>query len=101
MKVFIYATEGLYQGLHGIEAFEVTEVGNLKEAECYAEEMAQNLIDDYGLEEEYEEFEPEFNYSIYAIADEYLGVSTADLNDIAGREGHEDFIRDYCGEELA
>ena len=100
MKVFIYATEGIYQGLHGVEALEVTEVDNLKEAGYYAVEMALDLIDDYGLEEEYEEFEPELNYSIYAIADEYLGVSITDLNDIAEREGHEDFIRDYCGEEL-
>ena len=102
MKVFIYATEELYQGLHGIEALEVVEIENLKEAEWIGQEMAESLIVEYGLEDEYEEsgIEYELNYSIYAIADEYAGMTIDELNQIAEREGYEDFIAQYCGEEL-
>ena len=106
MKVFIYATEGIYQGLHGIENHEVVEIENLKEAEWIGQEMAESLIDEFGLESDYYDedgeldFDPEFNYSIYAIADEYASMYIEELNDIADREGYETFIEKYCGEEL-
>lgn len=103
MKVFIYATEGLYGGLHGIEALEVMEVDNLEDAEFRGGEMADNLIYEYGLEDEYDEseIEPELNYLVYAIAPEYISMSDEELTDIAYNMGYEDFIDKYCGEELA
>ena len=106
MKVFIYATEGIYQGLHGISNQGVLEVENLEEAEWAGGDMSTSLIEEYNLEDEYYDedgeyiMEPEFNYSIYAIADEYASMSIEELNDIADREGHETFIEEYCGEEL-
>ena len=102
MKVFIYATEGIYQGLHGIYAQSVVEVDTPEEAEVIAWDLAGNLVDEFGLEEEYEEsgFEPEFDYSIYRISDEYAKATVGELEDIACNEGHESFIKDYCVEEI-
>lgn len=103
MKVFIYATEGMYQGLHGIFNQCVTEVDNLEKAELIGRDLAESLIEDYGLEEDYEEDEytdPEFDWVIYRIGDKFNHISTDDLNYIAYNMGHEDFIEQYCVEEL-
>jgi len=106
MKVFIYATEGIYQGLHGIYNQKVLEVKNIEEADWAGVEMSNSLIEEYGLEDDYYDedgeyyVEPDFNYLIYAIADEYASMSDKELTNIAYNMGYEDFIDKYCGEEL-
>lgn len=103
MKVFIYATEGLYQGLHGIYSQDVVEVDDIEEAKQIAIEMSDSLISDFGLEEEYEDsnFDIEYNCLVYSIRYEYENAYTcAELSDIAYNEGYEYFIEKYCGEEL-
>lgn len=106
MRVFIYATEGFYQGLHGIYNQCVTEVDNFEEAESIGRDLAVSLVEDYGLEEDYYDEEdeyiidPEFNWIICRIDDEFNHISTADLDSIAYDMGYEDFIEKYCVEEL-
>ena len=106
MKVFIYATEGIYQGLHGIFDQQVTEINDIEEGDMLGHEMAEGLISSFGLEDEYYDedgeyiMDPEFDYVIYPIADEYISMSDEELDNIAYREGYETFIEEYCGEEL-
>ena len=117
MKVFIYATEGMYQGLHGIEDMCVTEINSIDEGNDIGKEMAYDLITSFGLEDEYAmsqsdydeesgEF-PEWNgeaeelyWNIYEIKDEYKDMETSELDSIACNLGHESFIKEYCGKEL-
>ena len=106
MRVFIYATEGIYQGLHGISNQCVVEIKDTKEADEIGQEMAENLVEEYGLEDEYygdeddDEymFDPEFNWNIYKIRDD-VTESIEELDNIAYREGYETFIEEYCEEE--
>lgn len=103
MKVFIYATEGIYQGLHGISNQCVVEIKDIKEANEIGQEMAESLVEEYGLEDEYEDddaymFDSEFNWNIYKIRDN-VTESVEELDNIACREGHEIFIEEYCEEE--
>ena len=118
MKVFIYATEGMYQGLHGIEGMCVTEINSIDEGNAIGKEMAYDLITSFGLEDEYAmsqsdydeesgEF-PEWNgeaeelyWNIYEIKDEYKDMETRELDSIVCNLGHESFIKEYCGKELS
>ena len=125
MKVFIYATEGMYQGLHGIEDMCVTEINSIHEGNAIGKEMAYDLITSFGLEDEYAMLEdeyamsqsdydeesgefPEWNgeaeelyWNIYEIKDEYKDIETSELDSIACNLGHESFIKEYCGKELS
>ena len=66
MQVYIYATEGIYQGLHGINWCGVVDVDSIEEANEWGYENAIDLISSYGLEREYEE--------TYAMADHSSGT---------------------------
>ena len=61
MRVFIYACENTYQGLHGICDMRVVDVSSLEEANEYGMEMSEDVIQSYDIidesldEEEYEE----------------------------------------------
>lgn len=45
MRVYIYATEGTYQGLHGIYNCQVNDI---EEANDYGYEMAYNVAESFG-----------------------------------------------------
>lgn len=113
MRVFIYAYEGQYCGLHGIEDLTCTEVNSIKEAEEIGREMSENVISSFGLEDEWlaEDDESEdctdygtyaeyfgLQYEIYKIKDE-VNLSIRELDSICSRLGKETFINEYCEPE--
>jgi hypothetical protein len=51
-RYFIYASEGYYQGLHGINDFGIYLCRSFKEAEETGEELSRQLIQSYNLVEE-------------------------------------------------
>ena len=78
MKVFIYAYEDKYGGLHGIYDQTVVEVADMKEANMIGNDMSWGVIDSWGLSQDYdedyedEEFEVEYGteWIIYKIRDD-------------------------------
>lgn len=99
MRVYIYATEGTYQGLHGVYNCQVVDVGDIEEANEYGYEMAFNVAESYGLTDEDEEIEQEFNWIIYSIKDS-VEKTTDELDEICARMGFETFVDEYCDERL-
>lgn len=99
MRVFIYATEGMYQGLHGIYWQAVVDVENREEADEYGREEAFSLIESYGLEEEYgedyEDYAAECCWEVYKIRDD-ITLSTHELDKICARNDRDTFIDEYC-----
>lgn len=102
VKVFIYATEGLYQGLHGIYFQDVMDVDNRIEADDIAWEQARGLVESYGLEEEYDEFgtdyESEFCWEVHKIRND-VTLSWHELQLECSRLDRDSFIEQYCDEE--
>lgn len=99
MRVYIYATEGTYQGLHGVYSCQVVDVGDIEEANEYGYEMAFNVAESYGLTDEDEEIEQEYNWIIYSIKDS-VEKTTNELDEICARMGFETFVDKYCNERL-
>lgn len=118
MKVFVYAYEGMYQGLHGIEDLDVLEVSdNLEEAEKeindWGREASEELIYSYGLEDEYcntenEDDEWDITESIYycergwyayKVRDD-VTLSLDELREKCFNEGKNLFIKEYCEKEV-
>ena len=105
-RVFIYACENSYGGLHGIEDMTVTEVSDLKVADEIGRDMSLGVIESYGLAEEYEE-EDEVEYDtdentcweIYKIKDG-ICISTSELDAECCNLGKEGFIEEYCEKEM-
>jgi hypothetical protein len=99
MKVFIYATEGLYDGLHGIYSLAVYDVDSVNEAEDIGFDMAEDLVYQYGLEDEYSErqLEPHYYCTIYKIADD-VDYSVEELDRMCHRLGRDLFVLKYCEE---
>lgn len=99
MRVYIYATEGTYQGLHGVYNCQVVDVSDIEEANEYGYEMAFNVAESCGLTDEDEEIEQEFNWIIYSIKDS-AEKTTDELDEICARMGFETFVDKYCDERL-
>lgn len=99
MRVYIYATEGTYQGLHGVYSCQVVDVGDIEEVNEYGYEMAFNVAESYGLTDEDEEVEQEYNWIIYSIKDS-VEKTTDELDEICVRMGFETFVDEYCDERL-
>lgn len=99
MRVYIYATEGTYQGLHGVYNCQVVNVGDIEEANEYGYEMAFNVAESYGLTDEDEEIEQEYNWTIYSIKNS-VEKTTDELDEICARMGFETFVDKYCDERL-
>lgn len=99
MRVYIYATEGTYQGLHGVYSCQVVDVGDIEEANEYGYEMAFNVAESYGLTDEDEEVEQEYNWIIYSIKDS-VEKTTDELDEICVRMGFETFVDEYCDKRL-
>ena len=114
MLVFVYAYEGLYQGLHGIEDYDVIDVNdNIKiareEINEWGCEASNELIYSFGLEEEYirraeiEDMEGWISmtegcgWEAYKIKEE-ISLSLEELQKEASRLGKKLFISQYCEE---
>ena len=121
MRVFIYACDNIYGGLHGMEDFRVYEVSSVEEANDIGREMSYGVINSYSeigdsleenaaevaelydsdFEEAYEdEMAADLDWSCRKIDEEKArGLSTEELNNIAVNEGADYFCDNYCGEE--
>lgn len=107
MKVFIYACEDMYRGLHGIEDMRVVEVDSIEEADEYGMEMSTGVIESYDTLADYE-YEDDEDYEealldarewyVYPIDEEKAkNLSIDELNRLVCKLGHESFVDDYCG----
>lgn len=94
MRVYYYGVERRYQGLYGVFAHGVIEVDTIQEADEYAYEEVSSLIERYSLEED-EDFEQEYNWSIYKIKDEII-APVRELDKLCNRLGHKIFVRNFC-----
>ena len=108
MRVFVYACENTYQGLHGICDMRVVDVSSLEEANESGMEMSGAVTESYDIideslsEEEYEEAFLEARlWYIYPIDEEKAkDFSTEELDKLASDWGDESFIEEYCGEMI-
>ena len=124
-RFYYYATENIYQGLHGIEDSGVIEADNMEDACEYCYSACCNLIMSYEdimaeleevakscLNEDEREDEDKFLEMLdEAIAESCIvavweideekaeGYSTEELDSIAYHQGHNYFIEEYCVEE--
>ena len=100
-RVFIYACEDSYGGLHGIEDMTVTEVSDLKVADAIGRDMSLGVIESYGIREEYGEEDVEYDsdegtcWEVYKILDDNAN-SVEELDVLCCQLGKEDFIDIYC-----
>lgn len=113
MRVFCYAYEGMYHGLHGICDYGVMDFpDNMKEAieelNLWGDEASEQLIYSYGLEDEYELEEDESIEDTYAYQDrgwyghkirDDVELSTVELDRLCCELGPEYFIEEYCEKE--
>lgn len=105
MRVFIYACEDMYHGLHGVEDMGVVEVSSIEEANDLGREMSEGVLESFDMENEYEDEGNWYNdigealeWYVYPIDEEKAkGLSTEELDRLASREGHEFFVEGYCG----
>ena len=105
MRVFIYAYEDKYQGLHGVSEQAVAEVRSVREANELANEMAENVVDSWGIwneEDDPDENEEFFDYGtewiIYKIRDD-VTLSTEELDELCSYEDYREFAKMYCEKE--
>ena len=100
MQVYIYATEGIYQGLHGINWCGVVDVDSIEEANEWGYENAIDLISSYGLEREYKEseMEEEVYWEVHKTRSD-IQMTTRELDEIAARHDRDTFVEEYCEEE--
>lgn len=100
MQVYIYATEGIYQRLHGINWCGVVDVDSIEEANEWGYENAIDLISSYCLEREYEdsEMEEEVYWEVYKIRSD-IQMTTKELDEITAYHDRDTFIEEYCEEE--
>lgn len=102
MKVFIYAYEQNYGGLHGIHDMCVCDVGSLDEINEIGLCMAQGVVESYSHlfeneydDEDYDGFTDSFCWDVYKIKDD-VALSIDELDDICNELGDELFIEEYC-----
>ena len=121
-RFYYYATENIYQGLHGIEDSGVIEARDMNNACDFCFERCMSLMEDYDdimtslrekaencLSEEKNEDDEEFYemldevmaenalVAVWAIDEEKAkGFSTEELDSMAYHEGSNYFIKEYC-----
>lgn len=108
MRVFIYACEGEYQGLHGMNEQAVLDVTDLENANDIGCEMADEVISDYfwdeydGLEsdEEKNEFDEIHTreWNVWKIRDD-VTLSMDELDAECERHDYQTFVELYCEED--
>ena len=97
MLVYIFACETSYGGLHGMYEEDVIEVRNMEEANNYGYEMAQNVVESYDCFDDDEDIEQELEWRIYKIKE---GISAEEARAALGSYDEEDFVAEYCEEEV-
>lgn len=121
-RFYYYATENIYQGLHGIEDSGVIEAKDMNDACDFCFERCMNLMGDYNaimtslgervancLSEEDSEDEEKFYgmldevmaenalVAVWAIDEEKAkGLSIEELSSIAYHKGTHYFVEEYC-----
>lgn len=103
MKVFIYAYEQSYGGLHGINDMCVCDIDSLDEINDIGLDMALGVIDSYSniFESEYDDEEDYDDptdfccWEAYKIKDD-INLSVDELDSICNELGDELFIEEYC-----
>ena len=124
-RFYYYATENIYQGLHGIEDSGVIEARDMNNAYDFCFERCMSLMDDYddimtSLEERVANYlseeDSEDEEKFYEMLDEVMaenalvavwvideektkGLSIEELDSIAYRSGMHYFVEEYCIEE--
>ena len=101
MLVYIFACEGSYGGLHGMYDEDVVEVRDMEEANEYGYEMAEGVVKSYHcfgfFDEEDEDIEQELEWRVYKIKE---GISAEEARAALGSHDEEDFVAEYCEEEV-
>ena len=97
MLVYIFAYEDSYGGLHGIYDANVVEVQDIKEADEYGYEMAQDVVESYDCFDDDEDIEQELEWRIYKIKE---GISAEEARAALGSYDEEGFVAEYCEEEV-
>ena len=100
MLVYIFAYEGSYGGLHGMYNEDVVEVQDIKEADEYGYEMAQDVVESYGCfddNENNENIEQELEWRIYKIKE---GISAEEARAAVCSHNEEGFVAKYCEKEV-
>ena len=99
MLVYIFACESSYGGLHGMYNEDVVEIKDMKEANDYGYEMAQNVVESYDCfdEDEDEGIEQELEWRIYKIKE---GISADEARAALGSYEEEGFVAEYCEKEV-
>lgn len=95
MLVYIFACESSYDGLHGIYDVDVVEVQDMEEANEYGYEMAKGVVESYDYFDE--EVEEELKWRIYKIKE---GISAEEARAAVCSYNEEDFVAEYCEEEV-
>ena len=122
MKIFIYACENFYGGLHGIEDYYIDEFEtyNRRIISDIGMKLSQDVIEKYiNVDEDYldyngaEDFDSEDDYYEayseavnehiewydYKIKDEFNDIPIKDLEEIVATvTGPQSFIKEYCEE---
>ena len=97
MLVYIFAYEDSYGGLHGMYNEDVVEVQDIEEADEYGYEMAQDVVESYGCFDDDRDIEQELEWRIYKIKE---GISADEARVALGSYDEEDFVAEYCEEEV-
>ena len=97
MLVYIFACEGSYGGLHGMYEEDVIKVRNMKEANEYGYEMAQNVVESYDCFDDDEDIEQELEWRIYNIKE---GISAKEARAAVCSHNEEGFVAEYCEEDV-
>ena len=98
MLVYIFAYEGSYRGLYGMYNEDVVEVQDIKEADEYGYEMAQDVVESYDcFDDDDEDIEQELEWRIYKIKE---GISAEEARAALGSYDEEGFVAEYCEEEV-
>ena len=97
MLVYIFAYEDSYSGLHGIYDADVVEVQDMEEANEYGYEMALGVVESYGCFDDDGDIEQELEWRIYKIKE---GISAEEARAALGSHNEEDFVAEYCEEEV-
>ena len=127
MRVYIYACDNIYGGLHGMEDYGIFEVANMHEADAIGEEMSRGVVDSYsqimesieedcayyvehdGFEESSSEWEgimeqliaEDLNWSVCEIDEDRVnGMTDEELETEASNLGFESFVKRYCKEQI-
>ena len=100
MKVFIYAYEDYYGGLHGINDMCVCDVDSLNEIDKRGACMAQEVVDSYSylFEDECDDEDDDsisLCWEAYKIKDD-VTLSINELDKICNKLGNKLFIEEYC-----